>query len=243
MNLGWEPIWRKHGARWELQEPHPRVVELVQLLKKEGRSHSEGPELARVHDLGCGLGRHLLLLAAEGFDTYGSDISPTAVETCQRRLREAALSATVTRNEMTDIPQPNGFLDAVIAWNVLYHATTEGILRAVGGVRDKLNDGGYLLATFISTDDGQYARSRALLADGRATELEPDTFVIPGDTVLDKALPHHYSTEQEIRESFLDGLDVVWLEEERREAVDFEGHAYPSVHWQVLARKEGSHER
>ena len=242
MNLGWEPIWRKHGARWELQEPHPRVVELVHLLKKEGRSRPNGPASARVHDLGCGLGRHLLLLAAEGFETYGSDISPTAVETCHRRLREAGLSATVTRSEMTDIPQPDGLLDAVIAWNVLYHATSEGILRAVGGVRDKLNDGGYVLATFISTDDGQYVRSRELLADGRAIELEPDTFVIPGDTVLDKALPHHYSTEQEIREKFLDGLVVVWLEEERMEALDLEGHAYPSVHWHVLARKEDSHE-
>lgn len=243
MNLGWEPIWRKHGARWELQEPHPRVVELVNLLKKEGRGRPDGPASVRVHDLGCGLGRHLLLLAAEGFETYGSDISPTAVETCQRRLREAGLSATVTRSEMTAIPQPDGLLDAVIAWNVLYHAAGEGILRAASGVRDKLNEGGYLLATFISTADGQYARSRELVAEGRAEELEYDTFVIPGDTVLDKALPHHYSTEQEIREKFLDRLEVVSLEEERTEAVDFEGHAYPSVHWQVLARKEDSHAR
>ena len=243
MNLGWEPIWRKHGARWELQEPHARVVELVKLLKQESRSHPEGPASTRVHDLGCGLGRHLLLLAAEGFETHGSDISPTAVETCQRRLREAGLSATVTRSEMTDIAQPAGLLDAVIAWNVLYHATSEGILRAISGVRDKLNEGGYLLTTFISTADGQYARSRELLAEGRAEELEHDTFVIPGDTVLDKALPHHYSTELEVREKFLDGLEVVWLEEERMEAVDFEGHPYPSVHWHALARKEDSHGR
>ena len=50
-------------------------------------------------------------------------------------------------------------------------------------------------------------------------------------------------TEQEIREGLLGGLGVVWLEEERMEALDFEGHAYPSVHWQVLARKEDSHAR
>ena len=189
--------------------------------------------------MGCGLGRHLLLLAAEGFETYGSDVSPTAVETCRRRLKETRLSATVTRADMTDIPQPGGFFDAVIAWNVLYHATTEKILSTTRGVRDTLRDGGFFLATFISTADGQYARSQELLTGGRARELEPNTFVIPGDT-MDKALPHHYSSEREIRQSLLAGFEVIWLQEERTEELDFEASSYLSAHWQVFSRKEGS---
>lgn len=231
MNQGWEPIWRKHGAQWELQEPQPQVLKLIDLLREQGGS--------RVLDLGCGLGRHLLLLAAEGFETYGIDVSPTAVETCRRRLREAGLSATATRSDMATISQPNSFFDAVIAWNVLYHATSNDMVRVIGVVRDTLKDRGLLLATFISTADGQYVRSRELLAGGRAAELEPDTFVIPGDTVTDKALSHHYSKECEIREKFLDGFEVVWLKEERMEALDFEGNRYPSVHWQALTRKRG----
>ncbi len=230
MSLGWEPIWRKHGTQWELQEPEPRVVELVRLLKEEGGR--------RVLDLGCGLGRHLLLVAAEGFEAYGIDVSPTAVETCQRRLREAGLSATVTRSDMTAIAQPDGFFDGVIAWNVLYHATASDVQKAIGVVRDRLKQGGLLLSTFISTADGQCARSRELLAEGRAEELAPNTFVIPGDTVTDKALPHHYSAQQEIREQFLHEFDVVWLEEHRAEGRDFEGRRYTSVHWRVLARKK-----
>ena len=232
MKLGWEPLWRKHGAQWELREPQPQVVKVVQFLRGEGAS--------RVLDLGCGLGRHLLLLAAEGFETYGSDVSPTAVETCRRRLKEASLSATVTRTDMTAIPQPDSFFDAVIAWNVLYHATTEKILSTMRGVRDTLRDGGFFLATFISTADGQYARSRALLADGRARELEPNTFVIPGDTTTDKALPHHYSSEREIRQDLLAGFEVIWLEEERTEELDSEASRYLSAHWQVFSRKENT---
>jgi cyclopropane fatty-acyl-phospholipid synthase-like methyltransferase len=205
------------------------VVELVRLLKEEsGR---------RVLDLGCGLGRHLLLLAAEGLEAHGIDVSPTAVETCRRRLREAGFTATVTHSDMSAIPQPDSFFDAVIAWNVVYHATTEEMVRAISSVRDKLKERGWFLVTFISTAGGQYGRTRKLLAEGRATELEPGTFVVPGDTVTDKALPHHYSTEREIREKFLDGFEVVRLEESRAEASDFEGHRYASDHWQALARK------
>lgn len=230
LTQGWEPIWREHGARWELLEPHPRVVELARTLKEQGGS--------RVHDLGCGLGRHLLLMAAEGFEVYGSDISPTALETCERRLREANLSATVTRSEMTAIPQPDRFFDAVIAWNVLYHAKTDVILKALRGIHDKLADGGLLLATFISTADGQRDRSKELVPEGRAEELEPNTFVIPGDTATDKALSHHYSSEDEIRNTFLDGFEVVSLEEVRVEALDFERRRYPAAHWHLLARKQ-----
>ncbi|MDP3769142.1 MAG: class I SAM-dependent methyltransferase [Dehalococcoidia bacterium] len=227
--LGWEPIWRERADQWELRPPEPLVLDLIRRLKDEGAR--------RVHDLGCGLGRHLLLLAAEGFEAYGSDVSPTAVETCERRLREAGLSAAVTRNEMTDNRYANGFFDAVIAWNVVYHATTDGIMKTMTRVRDSLRPGGYLLVTFISTSDGQYERTQALHAEGRAQELEPGTFVIAGDTKTDKALPHHYSTEEEIRRQFLNGFEVVSLEEDRQEDRDFEGMRYPSVHWHALARK------
>ena len=226
---GWEPIWRRFGAEWEMQEPEPRVVELVERLRANGAR--------RVHDLGCGLGRHTLLLAAEGFEVQGSDNSPTAVATCERRLREASLQGTVLRHEMDAVPRPQRPFDAVIAWNVIQHAATDKIQQTIDAVYDSLAEGGLFLVTFIGDEDGQHARSRELIVEGRAEELEPGTFVIPGDTVTDKALPHHYSSEQEIRERFLAAFELEWLHDERSEKSDFEGRRYPSVHWHALARK------
>lgn len=229
-HLGWEPIWRKYGAHGQWRKPEPLVLHLARRLKEEGAQ--------RVHDLGCGVGRHLLVFAAAGFETYGSDISPTAIETCERRLREAGLAATLTRTDMHHIPQPDGFFDAILAWNVVYHCTTDEIVRAIAGVRDKLRDGGWFLATFLSTADGQYERARRLLTTGEARELEPDTFVLPRETATDKHLPHHYSTEREIRERFLAGFVIESLEEHRAETFDYDGQAYPTAHWRVLARKQ-----
>ncbi len=234
-SLGWEPLWRKYGRRWELQDPRPEVVELVRLLKDSSKPRRSR---VRVHDLGCGLGRHLHVLAAAGFTASGCDISPAAIETCKRRLGQAGLRARITRTDMRAIPERDGSLDAVVAWHVVYHTTVDGMLETIGGVRDKLKEGGYFLVTFISTADGQLARSRELLAEGRAVELEPGTYEIPGEEATDKALPHHYSTEEEIREKFLEGFEVVWLREERRDISDTEGRPYANVHWHALARKK-----
>lgn len=229
MSLGWEPIWREHGTAWELREPEPKVIDFAEQLKAAGAR--------KVLDLGCGLGRHLLLFAAEGFDAHGVDVSPTAVETCRRRLSDAGLQAKVTQAPMTALQLPRGSFDAALAWNVLYHATADQIVKTVSGIRNTLRDGGLFFVTFISTNDGQLARTRELLAAGEAQEVAPGTFVIPGEAVTDKALPHHYSTEQEIRERFLAGFDILSLEEDRRDAEDFEGNTYLSAHWHVLARR------
>ncbi len=208
VNLGWERIWREQGRRWELQEPQPEVVELVARLKAEDKR--------RVHDLGCGLGRHLLLLAAEGFQASGSDISPQAVATCQRRLEEVGLSAAVTRCEMAAIPEEAGSLDCVIAWHVVYHATVEGMLRTLESIRDKLKPGGYFLGTFASTSHAACDLSRREAEGGLAERLEPGTYIRPHDTVGDKALVHHYTTEDELRERLLAGFEVLSLEEIRK---------------------------
>ncbi len=222
VNLGWERIWREQGSRWELQEPEPEVLDLVARLKVEGKR--------RVHDLGCGLGRHLLALAAEGFETSGSDISPQAVATCRRRLAEAGLSAEVTLCEMVAIPEEDDSLDCVVAWHVVYHATVEGMLSTLRGVSDKLKPGGYFFGTFASTGHSACDLSRREAAEGLAQPLEANTYVRPHDTVGDKALVHHYASEEELRDRLLADFDVMSLEEKREEAGG-------GAHWLVLARK------
>lgn len=229
VNLGWERIWREQGPRWELQEPQPEVVALAARLKAEGKH--------RVHDLGCGLGRHLLLLAAEGFQASGSDVSPQAVATCRRRIAEAGLSAKVTRSDMTAIPEEDGSLDCLIAWHVVYHSTVEEIVRTLRGIRDKLRPGGYFFGTFASNNHSACELSRREAKEGLAERLETDTFIRPHDTSGDKALVHHYTTEEELRERLLAGFEILSLEEKRRESKDNERRRHVSAHWLVLARK------
>jgi len=224
---GWDEIWQRWSGVWEGRAPEQAVLDLAARLKAEGRR--------RVHDLGCGPGRHLLLLAAEGFEASGSDFSPAAVDTCRRRLEEAGLSARVTLADMTALPAEDWSLDAVVAWDVVYHGTLDTIRRTVSGVRRKLAPGGYFLVTFNSVQSTNCLRSREAAARGEAEEVEPDTFVVPGDA-FDKSVPHHYTTEREVRERLMDGFRILSLTAVRGEATSDRS---PTVKYHVLAVREG----
>jgi len=224
---GWDEIWQHWGSVWEGLAPEQAVVDLAARLKAEGRR--------RVHDLGCGPGRHLLFLAAEGFEASGSDFSPAAVDTCRRRLEEAGLSARVTLSDMTALPAEDGSLDAVVAWDVVYHGTLDTIRRTVSGVRRKLAPGGYLLLTFNSVESANCLRAREAVARDEAEEIQPDTFVVPGDT-FDKSVPHHYTTEREIRGQLMDGFRILSLTEAQGKAT---ADRSPTAKYHVLAVREG----
>lgn len=51
----------------------------------------------QVLDIGCGVGRHCLYLQEQGFDVLGTDISPLAIQTCQRRGLKNAIVASITQ--------------------------------------------------------------------------------------------------------------------------------------------------
>jgi tellurite methyltransferase len=223
---GWEELWRRgvvYGGG-----PQPEVVDLARRLKAAGRS--------RALDLGCGIGRHLLWLTSEGFSACGCDISPTAVAACRRAATESGLEPGIVRSEMTSLPFKDAAFDAVIAWDVIFHSTVAGILATVREVRRSLCSGGLFLVTFNSIESTDREVAREAVADGTGKELEPETYTIPDD-VLDKSLPHHYTTEPEIRERLLAGFRILEMKKYVWDSSNVPG-SRRHVKWWVLAEKD-----
>ena len=48
--------------------PHEKFGSLAAAMRER--------RMRRVLDLGCGAGRHLVFLARQGFETYGTDVDP-----------------------------------------------------------------------------------------------------------------------------------------------------------------------
>ncbi len=213
----WDSIWRDaRGERSYWQEPEERVVKLAEELRKEGRRW--------VYDVGCGVGRHTVFMARQGFDVYGSDLSPEALRRCREWLEREGLKAALTLNDMEHVPYPNGFFDAVIAYHTIYHAAWDKLAGVVDALRNSLAPGGRLLASFRSTRDSAW---------GEGIELEPNTF--RGTSGEEESVVHHFCDERELEE-LMKGFAEVKRELVERES-ERDGTPHRSAHWIVLAAK------
>jgi tellurite methyltransferase len=67
----WDRHWRDATERAHWEAPEPLVRQIVPELVRRG--------VRRTLDLGCGVGRHALFLAGEGFDAVGTDASESGI--------------------------------------------------------------------------------------------------------------------------------------------------------------------
>ncbi|UCC67837.1 MAG: class I SAM-dependent methyltransferase, partial [Armatimonadota bacterium] len=174
----------------------------------------------RVLDIGCGLGRHTLYLAARGFEVTATDDAPAALDACRKNLDELNLHAELLRLDMTAMAFPPGRFHGVVASNVIHHANLATLARIIRSITEMLAPAGLFI--WVTPTPRHFAF-------GRGREIEPGTWI--GSGAPDGDLPHHYSTEAEVRD-LLHAYDILSMEE--RDYRDDQGTRF---HWRVLARK------
>lgn len=211
----WNDLWADGRSREYWTEPDPTVVQLISRLKQQ--------RVETALDIGCGIGRHVLALAAEGLKTHAMDSSPEATEACRTRLREEGLAATIAIAEVQALPYPGEFCDFVLCWNVIYHSTRKGIVESLSEIARVLRSDGLLCLTLNSTHNRDF---------GLGTEVEPATFDNPDK--IDGQHLHHYSDEEDVR-ALLSIFRIESLEEMEQ---GYAGTLMPdSWHWTVVARR------
>ena len=107
----------------------------------------------RVLDVGCGSGRHTVLLARLGLAVVGGDLAPVALTETALWLAREGLQAGLALLEMTELPFPDGAFDAVLSVNVLHPANPAQARAAVGEVWRVLRPGGLFLAVLADAGD------------------------------------------------------------------------------------------
>jgi tellurite methyltransferase len=129
----------------------------------------------RVLDAGCGAGRNLVYLLREGYEVFGADADPGAVEKVRRLagLLAPALPAANFRVErLEDMSFPSGFADVVVSSAVLHFARHDDEFHAMlAGSWRMLKPGGLFfcrLASSIGMEEQvrPVAGRRCLLPDG-----------------------------------------------------------------------------
>jgi SAM-dependent methyltransferase len=213
ISLSQERLW----YRW--QTPHEKFDSLAEAMRKRG--------MRRVLDLGCGAGRHLVFLARQGFEMYGTDIDPRGLARARSWLKQEGLSTYLAVADMGDLPYPDGFFDAVISMYVIHHNLVDGIRRTVAGVRRALRPGGWFFTTVNAWRDYK---------DGRGLEIEPGTWLVR-ESDCDVPVPHHLFREDELQ-AVWEGFRILELERKTHEWRDADsGQPYLSAHWEVWAER------
>ena len=189
----WELAWKEQ--RWaETSPPLPVIVDFTNDLKREGAK--------RVLDLGCGAGRHSILLADEGFQVVALDISETALKTLEARLKSASIdNVTLVKHEMWDLPFVDDYFDGVICTNVLHHGKLAQIKQATKEVHRVMKRGASAFVVALSTAD---------FRRGNGERLERNTFVFTKGE--ERGIIHHFFPRKEL-ESFLKKFEAKSFEE------------------------------
>ncbi len=225
---GWERLWADKAGLSEYWDiPDPVAMEWGRGL---------GPSVRRVLDLGCGLGRHTLALAGIGLSVVGGEVSPSGLAACAAGMRAEGLSPLLACHDMSRLPFADGTFDALLAFNVIYHATTDGLRAVLAEICRVLVPGGSLYLTFIGRVAQNIARYRADVARGVCREVEPFTFIYVREAHEDKYLPHHYCDEAELRD-LLAPFEVEVLTPCPNEYTDEQDVHHVSLHYRVQARR------
>ncbi len=184
--------WGNEKGRWDriVSEKDVRLL-LGELKKKKTKN---------VLDLGCGLGRHALLLASQGFSVFAVDASYEALELTEKAAAEAGFAVDVQYSLMTELPYEDGFFDYVLAWNVVYHGTPDIVKKSVSEIKRVVRTGGIFQCTMLSKRNSFYGTGRRIDADTYITEIDDN----------EQRHPHFYCNAEELVDLFR-GFEIVSL--------------------------------
>src|SRR5713101_937729 len=182
-NHPWELAWREE--RWaETSPPLPVVVDFIDELKREGAK--------RVLDLGCGAGRHSIVLSKAGFQVVALDVSETALKILDDRLKIVSIdNITLVKHEMWELPFIDNYFDGVVCTNVLHHGKLVEIKQAIREVHRVMRKASLVFVVAFSAAD---------FRKGNGKMLEGNTYVFTNGE--ERGIVHHFFTPEELKSCF-----------------------------------------
>lgn len=212
----WDQAWQTDAGRAGCLQPEPDVIELASSLRMQGKKTAL--------DLGCGVGRHALAMAALGFETTAFDASSAGLAEVDKGAAARALKVQTAQGDMSALPFEDGAFDYVLSFNVIYHGDETVLRKTIAEISRVLRPGGIYQGTMLSKRRFDY---------GVGNEISRNTWVQP-DGTGDKKHPHYFCDGRECLELF--GDFEVWSLKDVDHKFDDEDKK-GSWHWHLVAQK------
>lgn len=179
----WESIFKKNGKVF--LEPQEDMNKIIPILKKHN--------VKKILDLGCGSGRHSVLLAKKGFEVYATDISNSGLNISKKWIKQEKLSVKFKNHSCYEkFPFKDNFFDAVISTQVIHHNFHDKVKFSISEIERVLKPEGI---AFITVSANKYKRRAS-----KFKIMEPRTYIpLDGE---EKGLPHFIYTKNLMKQDF-----------------------------------------
>lgn len=168
-------------------EPSEDVYYYVDRWKKKGYKS--------FLDLGCGLGRHSILFAENGFDTYSFDLSQYGIESLNEKSMKLGLNIKTAVGDINNLPYDSNMFDCLLAYHVISHTDTQGIRAIISEINRVLKSGGEFFITLCSKNSSSYAQKGY-------PKIDENTILKTEEPEMN--IPHFYSDLNSVKDLLAD---------------------------------------
>ena len=136
--LDWNSAYVDHWAPWDIGRPQPVWIEIADEM------------ISPVLDSGCGSGEHALMLAEQGLDVLGIDISPRAIELAIEKAARRGIEAEFQVGDVLELDRLGRRFASVIDSAVFHVFGDVDRARYVESLASVLDPGGMLYLLVFS---------------------------------------------------------------------------------------------
>ena len=134
-------------------------------------------------DLGCGLGRHSILFAKNGFKVTAVDLSDYGIKYLKEWQKREDLDILTKVCDMNKLPFHDNAFDCIWSYHVISHTDTEGFTKILTEIERVLKPNGSIYFTLCSKATGSFTEANFEHID--------DNTVIKTDGP-EKEVPHYF---------------------------------------------------
>lgn len=179
-----------------------------------------------VLDLGCGLGRHSLLFAQQGFKVTAVDISDYAVHQTREKADKLGLDIRTLVCDMAKLPFREDSFDCIFSYLSISHTDTEGFTRILSDIKKMLKPDGEIYVNLCSKETWSFK-------DANFPKIDENT-VIKTEEGPENGVPHFFVDLDDVKRLFEPDLQLL-----RVRHIDnciFDGIVQNNAHYHIWAR-------
>lgn len=156
--------YRNHGLLAQRRYPNEELCRFMG--RRLFRIPLSERKSVRILEVGCGSGANLWMIAKEGFDTFGQDLSVEAIGLCADMMASYGVQAQLEIGDMTKTSYPDKHFDVVVDVFSSYCLDESGYRRFAAEVRRLLKPGGlFFTYTPSKASDAFNSRHPSILID------------------------------------------------------------------------------